>query len=1007
MTDGSLNFDVRLFTKGFINGLRTVGDGLGKLKGILGGIASLAGVAFSTAGIVSFAKATQALYNTQLEAETKLETILGRNLGATQEQIDATKQWASELQKVGVIGDEIQLSGLQELSTYIENADSLRKMNEVLNDMLAQQYGLNATAESAVTISTMLGKVLEGQTSALSRYGYSFTEAQEQLLKYGTEEQRVATLAEVVEASVGGMNEALAQTPAGRIKQLSNSFGDVKERIGEAFTNLEYMLLPSAERLVEALGRAADYAVVLTERLAATFGIELHNTAAVASSIADSIEEQEALTDAVNETAEAQENYLAGFDKITKLGDVTGKKDKADDTVTQTVVPELYDGALVQSAQEAADKVQEIFRGLLDVLAPLQEAWEKYGDSIEQHLSNNFNNIGGRIRNMIDATTKWASELDWKPLLNSFDGLLEALEPITEDIGAGLEWLWTEVLLPLGKWTIEEALPASIDVLSGALDVLSASVDAVKPGLQEFWDKVLKPIIDKAAEITIDGLETLSDWLHDLADWINEHPNLSGFLIELAAAVGILYAAIKSKAVAGIAEFITEAAALDVTVGVVIAGILSWIYVITELHDNWDDICDVFEESGGVFGFLSGWIEYATEDVEAFFSTTEIGEKWLEFWEGLGEKIYDGIHWWGDTFEEFGEKVYDITEALKKFLTKKFQESWENVIKPFMPIGEWFRQKWEFIRTVYSAAAPYFKKQFEQARTNVKNAFMRIGEWFREKWNTVKSVYDGVSGYFKKQFENAYTNVKNAFSDFDNWFRQKWDSVKSVYDTVSGYFKERFDTAYSRVRDAFSGAESFFNDLNDKIRAPFRSIADWFRDTFSQAWRHVLDVFSQGGSVFEGIKAGISDVFKNTVNGLINGINNVIHKPFEAINGALNGLRNWELGTPWGNFCPFLWLPNISIPEIPRLAQGTAIPANYGEFLAILGDNKREAEVVSPVSTIKQAVREALSEMGRGQGGDIHLRVDLDGKQIYKTVVRQNQDSIRMTGRNPLIPGVM
>ena len=941
--DGSLNFDVRLFTKGFINGLKNVGAGLDRIKGVLGSVASIAGIAFSTAGLISFAKASQEAYKVQLEAETKLETILGRNLGATKEQIKATKEWASALQKVGVIGDEIQLSGLQELSTYIEDADSLKKMNEVLNDMLAQQYGLNATAESAVTISTMLGKVLEGQTSALSRYGYSFTDAQEQLLKYGTEEQRVATLAEVVEASVGGMNEALAQTSAGRIKQLSNSFGDVKERIGEAFTNLEYMLLPALEHLVSMLAKAADYAVKLTETLAATFGIELHNTTAVTGAISDSIEEQEALTEAVEDTAKAQDNYLAGFDKITKLGDDTpDKPDKAEETVAETIVPELSDGALVQSAQEAADKVQKIFQGLLDVLAPLQAAWEKYGDSIEEHLSNNFNNIGNHIRNMINATTEWASELDWEPLLNSFDGLLQALEPITEDIGAGLEWLWVNVLLPLGKWTIEEAVPASLDVLSGALDVLDAAVDAVKPGLEEFWNDVLKPLLDKAAEITIEGLEKLSNWLHDLADWIREHPNISGFMIELAAAIGVLMYTIKSGLVASIAQLITSFLAIDVsvfaligifaelivTIGIVIAGIVSWIYVITELKDNWQDICDVFEESGGVWEFLTGWIEYATDDIEGFFSPTEAGEAWLEFWEGVGEAIYDGIQWWGDTFEGFGERIYDLTCALGRFLGQRFKQAYSDVIAPFKPMAEWFKEKWKLIKDIYNAASPYFKEKFDKAAENVRAAFSSIG--------------------------------------------------------------------------------SFFSDMANKVKAPFLSIANWFKETFSEAWQNVLNVFSKGGSVFEGIQAGIDTIFKQTVNGLINGINNTLRRPFETVNTAIGALRSWELWTPWGDFYPFNWLPTINIPEIPRLAQGTAVPANYGEFLAVLGDNKREPEVVSPLSTIKKAVSEALQEAG-GNGGDItvNLRADLDGKQIYKTVVRLNKDSIRMTGKNPLQPEVV
>ena len=68
-----------------------------------------------------------------------------------------------------------------------------------------------------------------------------------------------------------------------------------------------------------------------------------------------------------------------------------------------------------------------------------------------------------------------------------------------------------------------------------------------------------------------------------------------------------------------------------------------------------------------------------------------------------------------------------------------------------------------------------------------------------------------------------------------------------------------------------------------------------------------------------------------------------------------------------------LSLPEVDIPRIPYLAQGTVIPANYGNFLAMLGDNQREAEVVSPLSTMKQALTEALAEVGGAGPKEITL----------------------------------
>ena len=51
--------------------------------------------------------------------------------------------------------------------------------------------------------------------------------------------------------------------------------------------------------------------------------------------------------------------------------------------------------------------------------------------------------------------------------------------------------------------------------------------------------------------------------------------------------------------------------------------------------------------------------------------------------------------------------------------------------------------------------------------------------------------------------------------------------------------------------------------------------------------------------------------------------------------------------------------------SIPGFAEGGVVPPNK-PFLAVLGDNKRETEIVAPYSTIKQATSEAISERGGG-----------------------------------------
>lgn len=173
-----------------------------------------------------------AAYQVQLVAETQLETIMRQRMGSTDEAIQSIKDFCSAQQELGVIGDEVQLSGAQQMATFLKEQQSLETLIPAMNNLIAQQNGLNASNQDAVSIGNMMGKAMQGQVEVLQRVGITFDEAQKQVLQYGTESERAAMLAEVITANVGNMNEELAKTDAGKQKQLENALGDVKEQLG-------------------------------------------------------------------------------------------------------------------------------------------------------------------------------------------------------------------------------------------------------------------------------------------------------------------------------------------------------------------------------------------------------------------------------------------------------------------------------------------------------------------------------------------------------------------------------------------------------------------------------------------------------------------------------------------------------------------------------------------------------------------------------------------------------
>lgn len=326
-------------------------------------------------------------------------------------------------------------------------------------------------------------------------------------------------------------------------------------------------------------------------------------------------------------------------------------------------------------------------------------------------------------------------------------------------------------------------------------------------------------------------------------------------------------------------------------------------------------------------------------------------------WQLLGKKIVDFIVNidWGGLMKNLSKSVGTILGAIEGFLVGALGEI-------FQGIREFFLEKLKeaggniFLGILYG----------------IRDAIIGIGTWIWE--NIFKPFYDGVCEAFgiaspaKSMLEIGEFIIKGLLNGLVNTFVKIWEWLKSL--------PKKFKDGFIKIVEA--------------IKQPFKNIADWFKNTFSKAWEAVKNVFSTGGKIFEGIKQGIYSVFKTVVNGIIDGINNVVAVPFNAINAALNGIKSIEIV----GLKPFEWISPITVPQIPKLAQGTVVPANFGSFLAELGDNKKEPEIVSPVSKIEEAVENVLRRTGGflgGGDGKLEINLNVDGRTLYSVIVSQDE----------------
>lgn len=237
MSTGILKFsiDTYLNSKGFKDFKSNLKESMNlsqRFKSITGSaLGQLAIGYFTISGLVGqYNKAVEAS-NYQIEQEAKLYNTL-RSQNFRDEQIKSIVDLTGSLQGLGVVGDEVTLAGAQQLATYRLQEDSIKKLLPSMQDLLVKENGLIGTGQDMEGIAKIFARSMNGQTMALKRSGIILSEREEQLLKVGTEEQKVALLTEAVRRSIGEQNKEMLKTPEGKITSAKNRIGDLYETWG-------------------------------------------------------------------------------------------------------------------------------------------------------------------------------------------------------------------------------------------------------------------------------------------------------------------------------------------------------------------------------------------------------------------------------------------------------------------------------------------------------------------------------------------------------------------------------------------------------------------------------------------------------------------------------------------------------------------------------------------------------------------------------------------------------
>lgn len=212
---GTLTAKLKTDTAGFQKGMRGALLQVEAIKAALQ-VAGKAVVAFA-----KFMKASADVAGVQQDAMVSLEAALARaGETAAKDAAQGFADFASEMQKVTAIGDEVTIKAASIGASFGITGEVLQRTTLAAADLAA------VTGQNLQSAMILLGKAAKGETGTLSRYGIILDK------NLAPSEKFEAALA-AINKQFGGAAQALAETYSGRIRGLGAAVGDTQEKFGD------------------------------------------------------------------------------------------------------------------------------------------------------------------------------------------------------------------------------------------------------------------------------------------------------------------------------------------------------------------------------------------------------------------------------------------------------------------------------------------------------------------------------------------------------------------------------------------------------------------------------------------------------------------------------------------------------------------------------------------------------------------------------------------------------
>ena len=374
-----------------------------------------------------------------------------------------------------------------------------------------------------------------------------------------------------------------------------------------------------------------------------------------------------------------------------------------------------------------------------------------------------------------------------------------------------------------------------------------------------------------------------------------------------------------------------------------------------------------------LIGLFNGLVGVLDGVVTAMTGVVEIFTGFAQFLKGVFTGDLDLVK---KSFATFGSGISKIFSGVIDGLVKGFTGWVSGVIEGVTNLGGTLLGT--LIPNIVNGVATFFS-----------NLCADIAQFFTNAWNSICALWSTVGNWFNTK---VITPVDTFFSTLGTKiaasFTTSWTKVKTEWGVVTDWFKNKIITPVQTAFESMcSSVGGFFVSLWDRIAGVFAGVGGWFQS-------NVVDAIN---SAFRALVNGAISLLERMLNGIIRPLNNFIGKVNSVLSIVGGGIST------------------ISYVSIPRLANGGFVDEGQlfiareagAEMVGRIGRKTAVAnndQIVESVSQgVYEAVQRASGETNSSNSRPITVIVQMNGKELFRQMVDENNAAIRATGFSPLL----